>query len=313
MSLPEDRLEHRLPDSKPLLSAAEAVVEASRCLYCHDAPCIAACPTGIDIPTFIRKIATDNLRGLGADDPLREPARLLVRARLPGRGALRRRLRLQRLEPRPDRSPSAGCSATRPRRCCAKAGQPRCSSRAPANGKQVACVGAGPASLACARYLALEGVAVTIFEKRALRRRPQHHRRRALQDARRRRARRGGVGPRRSASRSAPASRSTPGPTAEALLRDHDAVFLGLGLGTDTRLGIPARDGPGRHRRDRVDRADEARSGALEPAAADRSLAASAAPSSSAAATPRSTRRASWPGLGVPIGDACSTAARPTR
>src|SRR5207253_4149383 len=41
----------------------EAIAEANRCLYCHDAPCVTACPTGIDIPGFIRKIATDNVRG----------------------------------------------------------------------------------------------------------------------------------------------------------------------------------------------------------------------------------------------------------
>ena len=46
-----------------MLSATEAIFEASRCLYCHDAPCIPSCPTGIDIPTFIRKIGTGNLRG----------------------------------------------------------------------------------------------------------------------------------------------------------------------------------------------------------------------------------------------------------
>lgn len=41
----------------------EAIEEANRCLYCYDAPCIQACPTGIDIPTFIKKIASGNLKG----------------------------------------------------------------------------------------------------------------------------------------------------------------------------------------------------------------------------------------------------------
>src|SRR5256712_8677399 len=57
------RLERRLPDAKPTYTPGEAIAEANRCLYCHDAPCIQACPTGIDIPGFIRKIATDNVRG----------------------------------------------------------------------------------------------------------------------------------------------------------------------------------------------------------------------------------------------------------
>ena len=93
----------------------------------------------------------------GPDDPVRERARLLVRARLPGRGALRGGLRLQRLEPRPadrHRPPAAlrdrGAAASR-------AGRRRFCRARRRNGKRVACVGAGPASLACASYLALEG------------------------------------------------------------------------------------------------------------------------------------------------------------
>src|SRR5258706_14925065 len=61
--LPDDRAERTLADKKPLYSAGEAKAEAERCLYCHDAPCIKACPTEIDIPTFIKKIATGNERG----------------------------------------------------------------------------------------------------------------------------------------------------------------------------------------------------------------------------------------------------------
>jgi len=61
--IPIERLESRIADAKPVYTPGEAVTEANRCLYCHDAPCVTACPTGIDIPGFIRKIATDNLRG----------------------------------------------------------------------------------------------------------------------------------------------------------------------------------------------------------------------------------------------------------
>src|SRR5256885_1718041 len=48
---------------KPALMQDEAFAEASRCLYCWDAPCTRACPTHIDVPAFIKKIATGNLRG----------------------------------------------------------------------------------------------------------------------------------------------------------------------------------------------------------------------------------------------------------
>src|ERR1039458_2469735 len=47
----------------PALEAHAAAIEAHRCLFCYDAPCIAACPTHIDVPRFIKKIATGNLRG----------------------------------------------------------------------------------------------------------------------------------------------------------------------------------------------------------------------------------------------------------
>ena len=57
------RLAANFADAHPPLSPAQAVVEANRCYFCHDAPCVEACPTGIDIPSFIRKIATGNLRG----------------------------------------------------------------------------------------------------------------------------------------------------------------------------------------------------------------------------------------------------------
>ena len=58
-----ERLERELPDGKPLLTPGEARAEAERCLFCHDAPCVTACPTEIDIPLFIKKIASGNVTG----------------------------------------------------------------------------------------------------------------------------------------------------------------------------------------------------------------------------------------------------------
>src|SRR5437868_2604270 len=61
--LPAAALAANMAEIKPPLRPQEAAVEASRCLYCFDAPCIMACPTGIDIPAFIKKIAFGNPAG----------------------------------------------------------------------------------------------------------------------------------------------------------------------------------------------------------------------------------------------------------
>ena len=63
--LPEDRLAENFADLHPPLDAHEAAVAADRCYFCHDAPCVTACPTTIDIPLFIRQIATGNAEGAG--------------------------------------------------------------------------------------------------------------------------------------------------------------------------------------------------------------------------------------------------------
>src|SRR5437016_10888094 len=52
-----------LAEIAPRYTPQEAIIEANRCLFCFDAPCIQACPTGIDIPSFIKKIANGNLIG----------------------------------------------------------------------------------------------------------------------------------------------------------------------------------------------------------------------------------------------------------
>ena len=53
----------RFPDLHPAFDSQSAVAEANRCLFCFDAPCMGACPTHIDVPRFIKKISTANLRG----------------------------------------------------------------------------------------------------------------------------------------------------------------------------------------------------------------------------------------------------------
>lgn len=150
-----------LAEELPPLSGQEALVEANRCLFCYDAPCTHACPTHIDIPRFIKKIATGNLVG---------SARTILEANLLGAtcarvcpvqelcegacvlGSEHRPIEIGRLQ-RHAMDESGGKDLVR---------------RAPASGRQVAVVGSGPAGLSCAGELARRGYAVTVFEKRPL-------------------------------------------------------------------------------------------------------------------------------------------------
>ncbi|MFD1736495.1 NAD(P)-dependent oxidoreductase [Bacillus salitolerans] len=141
------------------LSKREAIEEANRCLYCYDAPCITACPTGIDIPSFIKKIASGNLKGsattimsanpVGAScsrvcptEELCEGACVLNHSTKPIMIGL-----LQRY---------ATDWAIQNEQVLFRAGEN--------NGKTVAIIGGGPAGLSAARELARFGYRVTIFE-----------------------------------------------------------------------------------------------------------------------------------------------------
>jgi dihydropyrimidine dehydrogenase (NAD+) subunit PreT len=152
-----------LAEQLPPLSDHEAVVEANRCLYCFDAPCAHACPTHIDIPRFITRIATGNLTGsartilesnlLGATcarvcpvQELCEGACVLNAAHTPIHIG-----RLQRYAM--DHVYSRGIDVF---------------PAVPASGAGVAVIGAGPAGLSCAGELARRGHAVTLFERRRL-------------------------------------------------------------------------------------------------------------------------------------------------
>src|SRR6478609_1963145 len=56
----EEEFEANFAQIKPLMNETQAYYESSRCLFCYDAPCVNACPTGIDIPLFIRQINSKN-------------------------------------------------------------------------------------------------------------------------------------------------------------------------------------------------------------------------------------------------------------
>jgi glutamate synthase (NADPH/NADH) small chain len=238
-ALSPDRLEQQVPDAKPVYLAGEAVAEANRCLYCHDAPCVTACPTGIDIPGFIRKISTGNVRGsakrilsanlLGYSCARVCPVEVLCVGACVYNQWHREPIQIGRLQRYAVETELRSEGRT-------------LFTRAPKAGKKVACVGAGPASLAAAGYLALEGVEVTLFEKRPL---PgglnltgvapyKMHAEGALLEVEFIRnlgvTIRDGVEVGRDVK---------PGD----LLRDYDAVFFGPGLGGDSKLGIPGEDG----------------------------------------------------------------------
>jgi len=224
----------RFPDLHPPLSECAALVESNRCLYCFDAPCTAACPTHIDVPGFIKKIATANLEGsartileaniLGAScsracpvDVLCEGACVMHRYnRQPIAIAKLQRYAMESLHASGGKLPFAAGKET---------------------GRRVALIGGGPAALACAAELRRRGIGATIFDARPL---P------------------GGLNTYGIAEYKLPLAESLreidllsqlgvefrSNTIVDAVMlaeleRTHDAVFLGVGLGAIHRLGIP--------------------------------------------------------------------------
>ena len=150
-------------DHEPALDAHEARVAADRCYFCHDAPCITACPTDIDIPLFIRQIAT------GTPDAAAQTiwsqnilggmcARVCPTETLCEQACVR-----ETAEGKPVEIGQLQRFATD--HAMAKGKQPF--KRAARTGKRVAVVGAGPAGLACAHRLAVHGHDVVVLERRA--------------------------------------------------------------------------------------------------------------------------------------------------
>lgn len=156
------QLAKNFADLQPPLSAMQAEQEAARCLFCFDAPCTEACPTGIDIPGFIRKIATGNLRG-AAVTILAENIMGGTCAKVCPVEELCEQVCVKNTgEHKPVTIGRLQRHATD--HLFASGEQPF--HRAADSGRQVAVVGAGPAGLACAHRLALLGHRVTVFENR---------------------------------------------------------------------------------------------------------------------------------------------------
>ena len=159
------QLRKLFPEIHPPFESQEALFEANRCLYCFDAPCTAACPTHIDVPRFIKKIAQRNLRGsaltildaniLGASCSRVCPVDVLCEGACVYHRYNKEPIQIGRLQ-RHAMEHFFSNGAVLPAK------------KTTEHSEKIACIGAGPASLACAAELCLRGYRVTIFEARAL-------------------------------------------------------------------------------------------------------------------------------------------------
>jgi dihydropyrimidine dehydrogenase (NAD+) subunit PreT len=241
-ALPHDEnLRARFGELKPALATQAAVIEADRCLNCFDAPCTAACPTHIDVPGFIKRIASGNLRGsamrildaniLGAScarvcpvDVLCEGACVMVRQN-------RKPIQIGQLQRHAMDAFWASGEAV--------------PVKTPGTSKlRVACIGGGPASLACAAELCRQGALATVIERREL---PgglntygvAEYKLRAADSVREvEMILRLGVEFRCGVEVDSAEA-------LEALEAEFDFIFLGVGLGAMQRLNVPGEDAKG--------------------------------------------------------------------
>ena len=159
-----EQIEQNFSEINPLLNKAEAVMEANRCLYCFDAPCTHACPTHIDVPSFIKKIASGNLLGsarvifdanpIGSSCAKVCPVDVLCEGACVEKTLVKQPIQIGRLQR----------YATE----FALMSDKILFERGASNGKSIGVIGSGPAGLSCAAYLARLGYDVTVYEKREL-------------------------------------------------------------------------------------------------------------------------------------------------
>ncbi|NCF73699.1 MAG: FAD-dependent oxidoreductase [Gammaproteobacteria bacterium] len=159
--LSQEELEENFADLHPPLSRSEALIEADRCYFCFDAPCTTACPTGIDIPGFIQKIRSDNLRG-SANTILSENIMGGMCARVCPTEILCEEACVRNThEEKPVEIGLLQRYSTDP---VFESGD-QLFERAPSSGKTIAIVGGGPAGLSCAHRLAVLGHDVVVFNR----------------------------------------------------------------------------------------------------------------------------------------------------
>ena len=160
--LDADEIRQNFSELHPPLTELQAIQESARCLFCHDAPCVEACPTDIDIPGFIRKIASGNVNG-AAKTILNEnimgntcgnvcPVEELCEQVCVKNTSEEKPVVIGQLQRyATDHLFESGIQPFK---------------RAADSGKNIAVVGAGPAGLSCAHRLAMLGHNVTIYESR---------------------------------------------------------------------------------------------------------------------------------------------------
>jgi dihydropyrimidine dehydrogenase (NAD+) subunit PreT len=232
--LPKQALDDAFADLHPAFDPNEARVAAERCLFCHDAPCVTACPTTIDIPLFIRQIAAKN--PIGA-------ARTILDSNIMGAMCARVCPTENLCEGVCVREVSEGKAIEigrlqRHATDAAFAAGKQFYKQAPSTGKHIAVVGAGPAGLACAHRLAVLGHSVTIYEAAAKSGGLNEFGIAAYKATDDIAAKEvdyilavGGI-------RIVHGQRLGRDITIAGLKRDHDAVFLGMGLGDTNELGL---------------------------------------------------------------------------
>lgn len=240
-TLPDDvLLRERFGDIKPPLSSQAAVIEANRCLNCFDAPCTGACPTHIDVPGFIKRIGTGNLRGsalrildaniLGGSCAKACPVEVLCEGACVMHRYNHEPIQIARLQ----RYAMDSFQATGEELLTAPRGS---------RNVQVACIGGGPASLACAAELCRHGAQATIIERNEL---PGGLNTYGIAEYKLRTAdslreaemiRRMGVEFRTGAA-------IETAEELEELESEFDFLFVGVGLGAMHRMNIPGEDHP---------------------------------------------------------------------
>ena len=234
-------LADRFSDLAPPLTARQAALESSRCLYCYDAPCVNACPSEIDIPSFIRNISHENVQGA---------AEKILSANILGGSCARvcpTEILCQQACVRNNAQECAPVLIGLLQRYAIDNAQftEHPFQRAQASGKRIAVVGAGPAGLSCAHRLAMHGHEVVIFEAREKAGGLNEYGIAAyklVDDFAQREVdfllQIGGIEIRHGHKLGHDLSLSE-------LHQQFDAVFLGIGLAASKRLGLPGEDAPG--------------------------------------------------------------------